>query len=186
LRVPGAEIPDVVHSFLQKESIATALAGGRFDRVLLVNGVDHDGERIQDSGRPAVAGAGGRHRFHRGRAASRKLGSSWLGWPTWSATATVGWPHAAVCPSEDKARRAGGPCASTPFAGEGSRPLYPPWIGDGSTLIGAGSAGGVTAGPITIRSVPSATARVVVSFPFVQLTEWDFPLASVHVPLVPS
>jgi para-nitrobenzyl esterase len=46
LVVPGAAIPGVVDGKVLKESIGTALAGGRFARVPILNGVNHDEERI--------------------------------------------------------------------------------------------------------------------------------------------
>jgi para-nitrobenzyl esterase len=43
---PGAAIPGVVDGKVLTESIGTALAGGRFARVPLLNGVNHDEERL--------------------------------------------------------------------------------------------------------------------------------------------
>jgi para-nitrobenzyl esterase len=43
---PGAAIPGVVDGKVLTESIGTALAGGRFARVPIVNGVNHDEERL--------------------------------------------------------------------------------------------------------------------------------------------
>jgi para-nitrobenzyl esterase len=46
LVVPGAAIPGVVDGKVLTESIGTALAGGRFARVPILDGVNHDEERI--------------------------------------------------------------------------------------------------------------------------------------------
>ena len=46
LVVPGAAIPGVVDGKVLKESVGTALAAGRFARVPILNGVNHDEERI--------------------------------------------------------------------------------------------------------------------------------------------
>ena len=43
---PGAAIPGVVDGKVLKESIGTALAAGRFARVPILNGVNHDEEFI--------------------------------------------------------------------------------------------------------------------------------------------
>jgi para-nitrobenzyl esterase len=43
---PGAAIPGVVDGRILTESIGTALAGGRFARVPILNGTNHDEERI--------------------------------------------------------------------------------------------------------------------------------------------
>jgi len=46
LVVPGAAIPGVVDGKVLTESIGTALAAGRFTRVPIINGINHDEERI--------------------------------------------------------------------------------------------------------------------------------------------
>jgi para-nitrobenzyl esterase len=46
LVVPGAAIPGVVDGAVLKESIGAALAAGRFARVPIINGFNHDEERI--------------------------------------------------------------------------------------------------------------------------------------------
>jgi para-nitrobenzyl esterase len=46
LVVPGAAIPGVVDGKVLEESVGTALAAGRFARVPILNGVNHDEERI--------------------------------------------------------------------------------------------------------------------------------------------
>jgi para-nitrobenzyl esterase len=43
---PGAAIPGVVDGEVLKESIGTALAAGRFARVPILNGINHDEERV--------------------------------------------------------------------------------------------------------------------------------------------
>ena len=43
---PGAAIPGVVDGKVLTESIGTALAGGRFARVPIINGINHDEERL--------------------------------------------------------------------------------------------------------------------------------------------
>ncbi|WP_158074056.1 carboxylesterase/lipase family protein [Micromonospora sp. CB01531] len=43
---PGAAIPGVVDGAVLEESIGTALAGGRFARVPILNGTNHDEERL--------------------------------------------------------------------------------------------------------------------------------------------
>jgi para-nitrobenzyl esterase len=56
---PGAAIPGVVDGAVLQESIGTALAGGRFARVPILNGINHDEELIFLGGL-GVAVSGGR------------------------------------------------------------------------------------------------------------------------------
>ena len=44
--IPGAAIPGYVDGEVLKESIGAAIAGGRFNRVPIINGIDHQEERI--------------------------------------------------------------------------------------------------------------------------------------------
>ena len=55
---PGAAIPGVVDGKVLKESIGTALAGGRFARVPILNGINHDEEFLFIAGL-GVAVSGG-------------------------------------------------------------------------------------------------------------------------------
>jgi para-nitrobenzyl esterase len=56
---PGAAIPGVIDGKILTESIGTALAGGRFARVPILNGINHDEELIFTAGL-GVAVSGGR------------------------------------------------------------------------------------------------------------------------------
>jgi para-nitrobenzyl esterase len=58
LVVPGAAIPGVVDGAVLKESIGTALAAGRFARVPILNGINHDEERIFLDGLRLVVSGG--------------------------------------------------------------------------------------------------------------------------------
>ena len=55
---PGAAIPGVVDGKVLTESIGTALAGGRFARVPILNGINHDEEFLFVAGL-GVAVSGG-------------------------------------------------------------------------------------------------------------------------------
>jgi para-nitrobenzyl esterase len=55
---PGAAIPGVVDGRVLTESIGTALAGGRFARVPILNGVNHDEERLFLDGLRLVVSGG--------------------------------------------------------------------------------------------------------------------------------
>jgi para-nitrobenzyl esterase len=53
---PGAAIPGVVDGAVLEESLGTALAAGRFARVPIINGINHDEERVFVTAAEAVAG----------------------------------------------------------------------------------------------------------------------------------
>jgi para-nitrobenzyl esterase len=52
---PGAAIPGVVDGAVLEESLGTALAAGRFTRVPIINGINHDEERVFVTAAEAVA-----------------------------------------------------------------------------------------------------------------------------------
>ena len=54
---PGAAVPAVVNGEVLEEPIGTALAAGRFARVPILNGTNHDEERVFISAGVAVTGA---------------------------------------------------------------------------------------------------------------------------------
>jgi para-nitrobenzyl esterase len=53
---PGAAIPGVVDGAVLEESVGTALAAGRFARVPIINGINHDEERVFVTAAEAVVG----------------------------------------------------------------------------------------------------------------------------------
>jgi para-nitrobenzyl esterase len=53
---PGAAIPGVVDGAVLEESVGTALAAGRFARVPILNGINHDEQREFVTGAEAVSG----------------------------------------------------------------------------------------------------------------------------------
>ena len=75
-RRPSALIPGVVDGKVLKESVGTALAAGRFARVPVINGSNHDEERlfvaIHSDGEPTARRSLGRETCHRRQLSARR------------------------------------------------------------------------------------------------------------------